>query len=81
MPALPTGPAEGGRAKRQQMLAIGRGWSTIPAVMASMKARKRAGGGQKARRIALRKTEKLPKDAATLLVILGVFLISWEKMT
>jgi len=38
--------------------------------MASMKARKRAGGGQKARRIALRKTEKLPKDAATLLVIL-----------
>src|SRR5215467_13571318 len=51
------------------MLAIGRGWSTIPAVMASKKARKRA-GGRRTRRPGLLKAEKLPKEAATLLVIL-----------
>jgi quinol monooxygenase YgiN len=38
--------------------------------MASKKARTRAGGGRKARRSGLLKAEKLPKQAATLLVIL-----------
>jgi quinol monooxygenase YgiN len=39
--------------------------------MASKKAKKRVkNGGRKARRIGLLKTERLPKDAATLLVIL-----------
>ena len=52
-------------------LAIGLGWSTIPAVMARRKARKSAKGKRgRARHSVLLKAEKLPKDAATLMVIL-----------
>lgn len=52
-------------------LAIGLGWSTIPAVMASKKAKRRVkSGGRKKRHSGLLKAEKLPKDAATLMVIM-----------
>jgi quinol monooxygenase YgiN len=59
--------------KGRRVLAIGRGWSTIPAVMAKRKA-KRARTGSRPRRSGSRRSVgasvKLPKDAATLLVIL-----------
>src|SRR5215469_4664862 len=51
------------------MLAIRRGWGTIPAVMAKKRVR-RARANRKSRRTGARNEGKLPKDAAMLLVIL-----------